>query len=201
MWLASSLSECFLFCWGFLFPLLNTLGKAEHRRSELLGEIFKGKGINSCQQGCGMCLSACQLLQKWIPALRAYVWQQPESPRSLLLPSAPDGNTKAKAAGSGLSQIRSFLFVCFNKRDLTLAQETTEKRIEGGWDSCPASFHVPQEAQSTASQGLPSVPPLKEGPALKFSGDAWGKVREDLHRHNHLTFLGVSQCLMHQDRR
>lgn len=64
--------------------------------------------------------------------------------------------------------------VCFNKRDLTLAQETTEKLIEGGWDSCPASFQVPLEAQSLARKGLPSVPPLKEGPASKFSGDAWG---------------------------
>ena len=51
-------------CWGvsysargFLFPLMNSLGKAECKKSELLGEIFKG--INSCQPGCGICLSAC----------------------------------------------------------------------------------------------------------------------------------------------
>lgn len=73
-----------------------------------------------------MCLSACQLLKKLISALRAYVWQQPKSLRSLLLPSVPDGATKAKAAGSGLSQIMSFFFF-FNKTGLTLAQEATEK--------------------------------------------------------------------------
>lgn len=36
---------------------MNSLDMAECRKSELLGEIFKGR--SSCQPGCGMCLSIC----------------------------------------------------------------------------------------------------------------------------------------------
>lgn len=72
-----------------------------------------------------------------------------------------------------------------------LAQEITEKQIAGGWENCPAWFHVPVEAQTIAGEGLPSAyPPPKESQASKFSGDTWGKVHEALHGYNHLTHFG-----------
>lgn len=155
---------------------MNSLGKAECRRSKLLGEIFKG--INSRQPGCGMCLypSACQLLQKLSSATRASVWQQHESLKSLLLPSVPAGATKgfvmtAKAAGSGLSQIRPF----FCERHLMLAQEITEKQIAGGWESCPAWFCVPVEAQTVMSKGLPCASPSERRPSFKVQWERLGQ--------------------------
>lgn len=54
-----------------------------------------------------------------------------------------------------------------------LAQEITEKQMSGGWESCPAQFHVPAEAQAIASKGLPSTSPSERRPSFKVQ---WGRL-------------------------
>lgn len=52
-----------------------------------------------------------------------------------------------------------------------LAQEITEKQIAGGWENCPAWFHVPAEVQTIAGEGLPSTFPSERRPGFKVQ---WG---------------------------
>lgn len=90
----------------------------------------------------------------------------------------------AKAAGSGLSRIRSFFFW---ERDLTLAQRS--KLQEAGRVVQPRLTFLRRPRPSPAKVSHPPPPP-KEGPASKFSGYAWGKVHEALHGYSHLTHFG-----------
>lgn len=52
------------------------------------------------------------------------------------------------------------------------------------------SFTFLTEAQILPTKVSHPPAPPEEGPAPKFSGDTWGKVREALHGYNHLTHFG-----------